>query len=146
MKSLSLRRASYVILLFVCVLSTKSVPWLLLLPATHSQGLFSLSWHIAILCLSPCSSTDSTRYTPKRSTSSRGPPPPSTSNSDSTRPFFGRRLLPGLRRTKSAGAERRVSEFNTIGSQGIVSPEYTLQKIFQAQKELFITELGMISI
>lgn len=53
----------------------------------------------------------------------------------------GRRLLPG--RTRSLGAERRVSELNIMGNEGLVSTKYTLEKLLQAQKNSRVSKLEL---
>ncbi|CAB9524234.1 expressed unknown protein [Seminavis robusta] len=62
--------------------------------------------------------------------------------SSSNPPFFGRGLG-RPRRHHSAGAERRPSEMNIMGNDGVVSAEYTLKTIKQAQSNPRLTKLEL---
>jgi len=55
---------------------------------------------------------------------------------------FLRRVLP-MRRTNSLGAERRPDELNILGCEGVVSTEYLLQKLKEAQANKRITKLEL---
>jgi hypothetical protein len=48
-----------------------------------------------------------------------------------------------LKKTQSSGADRRPSEFNIMGNEGVVSSQYTLEKIQQAQSDTRVTKLEL---